>query len=214
MTARILSGKDIAKEIRKELKVDIEKMKEEIGVTPGLAVVLVGENPASQVYVRNKKKTAAKLGIKSFDYDLPADTSEAKLLGLIDELNANAEVHGILVQLPLPKHIDEETILNAVPLAKDVAGFHPLNIGALAMKGREGDFIPCTPNGVIELLKRSGTEMSGANAVVLESLPERLVEPGLARLARFKERFSGGRRATGGSPPYPEHQALAERLGS
>jgi methylenetetrahydrofolate dehydrogenase (NADP+)/methenyltetrahydrofolate cyclohydrolase len=165
MTARILSGKDIAKEIRKELKVDIEKMKEEIGVTPGLAVVLVGENPASQVYVRNKKKTAAKLGIKSFDYDLPADTSEAKLLGLIDELNANAEVHGILVQLPLPKHIDDQKVLMAIDPNKDVDGFHPTNVGRLVVGG--DCFLPCTPHGCQQILVRSGIETSGAHVVVV-----------------------------------------------
>jgi 5,10-methylene-tetrahydrofolate dehydrogenase/methenyl tetrahydrofolate cyclohydrolase len=114
-----------------------------------------------------KRKMCAEVGIESYHNELPADASQDEVLGLVKRLADDPKVHGILVQLPLPKHIDEETILNAVPLNKDVDGFHPLNIGALAMKGRDPDFVPCTPNGVIELLKRSGTEISGANAVVL-----------------------------------------------
>src|SRR4030042_968058 len=129
MTARILSGTDIAKAIRKELKAEIEEMKAKHGVTPGIAVVVVGEDPASQVYVRNKNKTAEQLGMKSFAYELPADTGEAKLLSLIDELNRNPECHGILVQLPLPKHINDQKVLMAIDPDKDVDGFHPTNVG-------------------------------------------------------------------------------------
>jgi methylenetetrahydrofolate dehydrogenase (NADP+)/methenyltetrahydrofolate cyclohydrolase len=165
MTARILSGNAIAKEIRAELKVEIGRMKEELGVTPGLAVVLVGENPASQVYVRNKKKTAAELGIRSFDHDLPADTSEARLLALIGELNRDPDCHGILVQLPLPRHIDEGKVLLAIDPDKDVDGFHPVNVGRLVV-GSEC-FLPCTPHGCQQILMRSGIETSGAHVVVV-----------------------------------------------
>jgi len=165
MTAEILSGKKIAKDIRVELKERIAKLKEETGVTPGLAVILVGQDPASTVYVRNKKRTAGKLGMNSFDYDLPEDTSEQKVLGLIDELNANPECHGILVQLPLPKHINSTKVLNAIDPDKDVDGFHPTNVGRLVV----GDdcFKPCTPHGCQQILIRSGIETSGAHTVVV-----------------------------------------------
>ncbi len=166
MAAVILSGKKIGKEIKAELKVEIEKMKEEIGVIPGLAVVIVGEDPASQVYVRNKKKTAAKLGMKSFNYEMPEDTSETKLLEIVEELNGNPECHGILVQLPLPKHINEEKVLMAIDPDKDVDGFHPTNVGRLVV-GSDECFKPCTPHGCQQILIRSGIETSGAHTVVV-----------------------------------------------
>jgi len=166
MTAKIIDGKAIAADIRSEVKEAAEELRAQ-GIVPGLATVLVGADPASHKYVSMKRKACAEAGIESYHTELPEDATQDEVLDLVTKLGADDKVHGILVQLPLPKHIDEETILDAVPLAKDVDGFHPLNIGALAMKGRDGAFIPCTPNGVIELLDRSGTEMSGANAVVL-----------------------------------------------
>ncbi len=167
MSARIIDGKAIAADIRGEVADGVKVLKAERGVTPGLATVLVGEDPASHLYVGMKRKKCAEVGIESFHNELPATATQDEVLDLVNTLGADAKVHGILVQLPLPKQVDEKTILTAVPITKDVDGFHPLNIGALAMKGREPDFVPCTPNGVIELLKRSGTEISGANAVVL-----------------------------------------------
>jgi len=166
MTAKIIDGKAVAADIRAEVAAGVDGLREQ-GIVPGLATVLVGDDPASHKYVSMKRKMCAEVGIESFHNELPASATENEVLELVRRLGADESVHGILVQLPLPGHIDEEAVLNAVPLDKDVDGFHPLNIGALAMKGRRGDFIPCTPNGVIELLKRSGTEMSGANAVVL-----------------------------------------------
>jgi methylenetetrahydrofolate dehydrogenase (NADP+)/methenyltetrahydrofolate cyclohydrolase len=137
------------------------------GVVPGLATVLVGDDPASHKYVSMKRKACAEAGIESLHHELPATASEPEVLALVTRLGADPRVHGILVQLPLPRGIDEEAVLDAVPLAKDVDGFHPLNIGALAMKGRRPAFVPCTPNGVIELLDRSQTPIEGAHAVVL-----------------------------------------------
>ncbi|MCS6872114.1 MAG: bifunctional 5,10-methylenetetrahydrofolate dehydrogenase/5,10-methenyltetrahydrofolate cyclohydrolase, partial [Anaerolineae bacterium] len=129
--------------------------------------VLVGDNPASHTYVRMKRKACAEVGIESFYYELPKEISQAELEGLIASLNARSDVHGILVQLPLPAHLDEERVLSSISLAKDVDGFHPLNIGRLAMKGREPDFVPATPAGVIRLLEAYNAPFSGANAVVL-----------------------------------------------
>ncbi len=167
MSARIIDGKAIAADIRNEVADGVRKLRSERGVTPGLATLLVGEDPASHLYVGMKRKKCAEVGIESFHNELPATATQDEVLDLVNKLGADPKIHGILVQLPLPKQVDEKTILTAVAITKDVDGFHPLNIGALAMKGREPDFVPCTPNGVIELLKRSGTEISGANAVVL-----------------------------------------------
>jgi len=166
MTARLIDGKAISADIRGEVKEAAERLRAK-GIVPGLATVLVGNDPASAKYVSMKRKKCAEVGIESFHHELPHEATQEQVLELVTRLGADPAVHGILVQLPLPKQIDEPTILNAVPLAKDVDGFHPLNIGALAMKGRDPAFVPCTPNGVIELLDRSGTEISGANAVVL-----------------------------------------------
>jgi 5,10-methylene-tetrahydrofolate dehydrogenase/methenyl tetrahydrofolate cyclohydrolase len=167
MPAQIIDGKAIAATIRGEIKQDVEAMKAEYGRAPGLAAVLVGERKDSQTYVRMKKKACAEVGISSFGHDLPADISQAELLVLVQDLNANPDVHGILVQLPLPDHIDEEVIVGAVSLEKDVDGFHPINIGRLSMKRREPLFSPCTPKGCIELLDRTGVEIEGKRAVVL-----------------------------------------------
>jgi 5,10-methylene-tetrahydrofolate dehydrogenase/methenyl tetrahydrofolate cyclohydrolase len=167
MTAQIIDGAAVAARIRAEVKQQAEALQRDSGIAPGLATVLVGENPASQTYVRMKQKACQELGMASFGYNLPADASQAEVEGLVRDLSANPEVHGILVQLPLPKHLDEEGVLAAVALDKDVDGFHPVNIGRLAMKGREPAFIPCTPHGVIVLLESVGAQMEGSNAVVL-----------------------------------------------
>ncbi len=167
MTAQIIDGKAIAATIRAEIAAEVAKLKEEHGVTPGLATVLVGDRKDSQTYVRMKKKACAEVGITSFGYDLPGDASQEEVINLVRELNANPDIDGILVQLPLPEHIDEEAVLSEIDIAKDVDGFHPVNIGRLAMKGRKPLFVPCTPRGIIELLDRSGIEIEGKNAVVL-----------------------------------------------
>lgn len=134
---------------------------------PGLATVLVGENPASQQYVRMKQNRSKKVGIRSFGYNLPAESTQDEVEKLVKDLGADPKVHGILVQLPLPDHLDEEAVLNSIPLHKDVDGFHPINIGRLTMKGRKPLFIPCTPAGVITLLEEAGAVFDGAEAVVL-----------------------------------------------
>lgn len=167
MTAQIIDGKAIAAQIREEIRADVARMQQTYGKVPGLAAVLVGDRKDSQTYVRMKKKACAEVGIASFGYDLPADISQEDLRRLVEELNANPDVHGILVQLPLPSHIDEETILGAISIEKDVDGFHPLNIGRLSMKRREPLFVPCTPKGCIELIERSGFTIEGKRAVVL-----------------------------------------------
>jgi 5,10-methylene-tetrahydrofolate dehydrogenase/methenyl tetrahydrofolate cyclohydrolase len=167
MTAKIIDGKATAERIRAEVKTAVDKRKEEGKSIPGLATVLVGENPASKVYVRNKQKACAEVGIQSFGYNMPEDTSQEEVEALVRKLNADPAVNGILVQLPLPKHLDEEKVLVSIDLNKDVDGFHPVNIGRLAQKGREPIFVPCTPAGCMVLLKEAGAQISGANAVVL-----------------------------------------------
>jgi len=167
MSAQIIDGKAIAATIRGEIAEEVAAMKDKYGKVPGLATVLVGQRKDSQTYVRMKKKACAEVGITSFGHDLPADVSQAELLKLVKELNANPDVNGILVQLPLPDHIDEEEILGAVSLEKDVDGFHPINIGRLSMKRRDPLFSPCTPKGCIELLDRTGVQIEGKRAVVL-----------------------------------------------
>jgi methylenetetrahydrofolate dehydrogenase (NADP+)/methenyltetrahydrofolate cyclohydrolase len=165
MTAQLISGTEVAKQIRGELEKEIAELKEKHNLVPGLVTVLVGEDPASQVYVGAKEKTAGALGIYSERHDLPADTSEEKLLELIDKLNKDPKIHGILVQLPLPKHIDTEKVLYAIDPKKDVDGFHPVNVGKLMIG--EPDYIPCTPHGIQQLLMRSGVQISGAEVVVV-----------------------------------------------
>ena len=161
---KIISGKDLSEEIRAELKVDVEAIARG-GVRPGLAVVLVGSDPASQVYVGSKRRTCEELGINSYSHDLPASCSEGRLLNLIDKLNEDPKVHGILVQMPLPKHIDEKKVINAIDPDKDVDGFHPINVGKLLI-GEPG-FVSCTPAGCIEMLLRSGYDPAGKHVVVL-----------------------------------------------
>jgi methylenetetrahydrofolate dehydrogenase (NADP+)/methenyltetrahydrofolate cyclohydrolase len=172
VTAIILDGKAIAKRIQQEIAEAVIEMKEKQGVTPGLAAVLVGENPASQMYVKMKRNRCAEVGIESFGYELAADTSQEELDKLIAELNENPKVHGILVQLPLPDHLDEERVLRSISLDKDVDGFHPINIGRLAMKGRAPQFVPATPFGCMYLLGEAeklvdGFKIEGSNAAVL-----------------------------------------------
>ncbi|MBK5226421.1 MAG: bifunctional methylenetetrahydrofolate dehydrogenase/methenyltetrahydrofolate cyclohydrolase FolD [Thermoleophilia bacterium] len=165
MAAEIIDGKQISADIRAELAEEVKKMESEHGITPGLAVVLVGEDPASQVYVNNKEKACLEIGFKSIKHVLSAETTEAELLALVDKLNQQEDVHGLLVQLPLPGHIDEDRVILSIDPDKDVDGFHPISVGRLAI-GLPG-FVSCTPAGVIELLKRSGTELEGANAVIV-----------------------------------------------
>lgn len=167
MSAAIIDGKKLAEEIRVNVAEKVIERKTAGKSIPGLATVLVGEDPASQVYVRSKHRACEKLGINSFSHALPASTPQKELVELIDELNNDSQVHGILVQLPLPKGFDEEEVLLKVSVKKDVDGFHPVNIGKLAQKGRTPSFIPCTPAGVIELLKSTGISLTGKNAVVL-----------------------------------------------
>ncbi len=163
--AEIINGKEIAKEIREEIRLEVAELKDRTGEVPGLAVVLVGEDPASEVYVRMKEKACQKAGITSFQHRLSAETGQGELLDLIDNLNQDPRVNGILVQLPLPDRIDEGDILQAIDPDKDVDGFHPVNIGKL-MSGEEG-FRPCTPLGIMELLQRSGNSPEGKHVVVV-----------------------------------------------
>lgn len=162
--AQIIDGKAISQAVKDEIKARTAQLLAQ-GITATLAVILVGEDPASQVYVKNKKKACEYCGIRSLSYELPADTTEEKLLELIEELNAREDVNGILVQLPLPKGIDEDRVLDAISPDKDVDGFHPVNVGKLSI-GKKG-FVSCTPAGVIQLLKRSGIEISGKECVVV-----------------------------------------------
>ncbi len=167
MTAKIIDGKAIADRVRAEVKEAVAKRAAEGKTIPGLATVLVGENPASKVYVRSKQKACAEAGINSFGHNLPEDATQEEVEALVRQLNADPNVNGILVQLPLPKHLDEEKVLGAIDLNKDVDGFHPINIGRLAQKGREPVFVPCTPAGCMVLLEEAGARLAGANAVVL-----------------------------------------------
>jgi len=162
--AKIISGKAVAASMQVELKEQAEALAAR-GVQPGLAVVLVGEDPASQVYVGSKRRTCEALGIASFSHDLPVNCTEKRLLNLIAKLNADPKVHGILVQMPLPRHMNEQRVLNAIDPDKDVDGFHPVNVGR--MLNGEPCFLPCTPAGCVELLKRSGFSPAGKHAVIV-----------------------------------------------
>lgn len=164
MTAKVIDGKEIAAQIRAELSKEIDELKSQ-GVTPGLAVIIVGEDPASQIYVRNKGKACEEIGMHSEIFEMPENTTEDEVLRKIDELNQDDSIDGILVQLPLPKTLDEKRLLNRIDPNKDVDGLHPVNIGRLVFG--EKAFEPCTPQGCIELLKRSNVEISGAEAVVI-----------------------------------------------
>ena len=165
MSAELLDGKAIANEIKQELGEEVAKFIEDTSVVPCLAAVLVGEDPASQVYVRNKQRACERVGIDSQLHRLPAETTQAELLDLVDQLNASSEVHGILVQLPLPGHIDATKVLDAIDPAKDVDAFHPDNVGRIA-QGRPR-FLPCTPHGVQQILHRSNIPVSGQHVVVV-----------------------------------------------
>ncbi len=165
MSAKIISGKEIAQQIREELKKEVEEMKASYGITPGLVTILVGENPASVSYVTAKQRTAHELGFYSVQDNQPEDISEEALLELIDKYNKDEKIHGILVQLPLPKHIDESKVIYAIDPNKDVDGFHPVNVGKMVIG--EPCFLPCTPHGILEMLIRSGIETSGAEVVVV-----------------------------------------------
>lgn len=162
----LIDGKAYAEKLRNELKTEVDALKAQTGKVPGLTVVLVGEDPASQVYVRRKGEQSTEVGIHSTEHKLPADTSQADLLALVDQLNQDDSVDGILVQLPLPKHIDEKTVLNAISPDKDVDGFHPVNVGRLSIG--EESLIPCTPHGSLKLIKSVlGDDLSGKSAVVV-----------------------------------------------
>lgn len=162
--AQIIDGKKISAEIKEELKEQVAQMKKD-GIEGTLAVIQVGDDPASSVYVRNKKKACEYIGIGSKSYELPETTTQTELLDLIADLNQDDAVNGILVQLPVPAHIDEKTIINAISPAKDVDGFHPESVGALTI-GQKG-FVSCTPAGIIELLKRSNVKIDGKNCVII-----------------------------------------------
>lgn len=167
MAGRIIDGKILSEEIRAQVAEGVKQRLSQGKRAPGLATVLVGENPASQSYVRSKQKACSELGIASWGYDLPAETSQADVEALVAHLNADPAVDGILVQLPLPAGLDEESVLKTISIDKDVDGFHPMNIGRLAQKGREPLFVPCTPEGVMYMLEKEMPSLEGVNAVVL-----------------------------------------------
>jgi methylenetetrahydrofolate dehydrogenase (NADP+)/methenyltetrahydrofolate cyclohydrolase len=164
MSAQVIDGKAVAESIRRELKQQVAELKAR-GVTPGLAVILVGSDPASASYVTAKEKACEEIGMYSSDNRLPASTTQADLLAMIDRFNKDPRIHGILVQLPLPKHIDENQVLLAVDPTKDVDGFHPVNVGRMVV-GQEA-YLPCTPHGILQLLIRSGVKLDGAEVVVV-----------------------------------------------
>jgi len=162
-----INGKEIAEQIQKELEVEVKKFKEETKITPGLAVILVGERKDSATYVRMKQQAAEKIGMKMFLKTFPGDITQIDLIKAVKDCNENKEIHGLIVQLPLPSHIDEKVVLDSVSYEKDVDGLHPLNIGALCMRGRDPLFVPCTPKGCMELLERKGIDLDGKNVIVL-----------------------------------------------
>ena len=163
--ANLINGKEIAAQVKAEVAKDAEKLAEKFGATPGLAVVIVGDDPASKIYVRNKKKACEEVGFYSEEIALPEKTSQKELLNLIDTLNKRVDIDGILVQLPLPKHLNEKTIIGAISPKKDVDAFSPFNVGRVMIG--EYRFSPCTPAGVMELIKSTGVEIAGKNCVVI-----------------------------------------------
>ena len=167
MTAQLIKGTEIREKILEEIAAEVKEIKEKHGKVPGLVTILVGENPASISYVTLKIKTADRLGFKEVQDSQPEDISEEDLLGLIDKYNKDDSIHGILVQLPLPKHIDEKRVLNAIDPDKDVDGFHPVNVGRLMIGGSEVKYAPCTPAGIQEMIIRAGVETKGAEVVVV-----------------------------------------------
>nr|WP_320192626.1 bifunctional methylenetetrahydrofolate dehydrogenase/methenyltetrahydrofolate cyclohydrolase FolD [uncultured Desulfobacter sp.] len=167
MTAEIINGTEMRKAILTEIKADVQTMQAKYGKVPGLVTILVGKHPASVSYVALKVKTALSVGFNEIQDDRPEDISEAALLALIDKYNNDPDIHGILVQLPLPKHIDEKKVINAINPDKDVDAFHPVNVGRLMIGGDDAIFLPCTPAGIQEMIARSGTQASGAEVVVV-----------------------------------------------
>jgi methylenetetrahydrofolate dehydrogenase (NADP+)/methenyltetrahydrofolate cyclohydrolase len=167
MTARVLNGKELAEQVRAAVKADVVDFEKAFGRAPGLDVIIVGEDPASVVYTRNKEKAALEVGMRGNLHRLPEQSSEAELLAMIDRLNGDATVDGILVQLPLPKHIDSEKVILAIDPGKDVDGFHPVNAGQLAIGRADRALVPCTPRGCMKLLALSGVSLAGARAVVV-----------------------------------------------
>ena len=167
MSATLLNGNEIRKEILAEIKIEVERLKAVHGRVPGLVTILVGSNPASLSYVALKVKTAISVGFKEIQDNQPADISEQALLDLLEKYKQDESIHGILVQLPLPPHINEKTVLNAIDPDKDVDGFHPVNVGRLLIGGSEVKFPPCTPAGIQEMIRRAGVETSGAEVVVV-----------------------------------------------
>ena len=165
MGYRLIDGKAIAKEIRQELKLEVEELKKDKGIIPGLAVILVGDDPASQSYVRGKERAAGDVGIYSELHRMPEDTDQKELIDKVQELNNDPKIHGILCQLPLPGHLDESDVINTIRPEKDVDGFHPISVGNMHIG--EECFLPCTPAGIIELLDRTGVDISGKDAVVV-----------------------------------------------
>ncbi len=163
---QIIDGKAIAERIKLEVKSRVERLKKEKGLVPKIAVVLVGEDPASLSYIKGKEKASAEVGIESMVHRLPSDIKEESVIGLIESMNADSHIHAILVQLPLPSHINEERVLEAIDPKKDVDGLHPLNMGNL-FKGKDPLFIPCTPAGILELILSTGVDITGKNAVVV-----------------------------------------------
>lgn len=163
--AKILDGKAVSQRVKNALKEETEKFVEKYGIKPGLAVVIVGDDPASRVYVNSKKKACAEIGYYSEEHALPESTTEDELLSLVEKLNGDEKIHGILVQLPLPKHINEEKIINAINPKKDVDAFHPVNVGKIMIGNF--DFLPCTPAGVMELINDAGIDLTGKNCVVV-----------------------------------------------
>lgn len=161
----VIDGRKISADIRGEVAEGVAKLKSEKGVTPGLAVIIVGEDPGSQIYVRNKEKACAETGIYSEKHELPADVSEEDLITLVNRLNDDPKIHGLLVQLPLPKHIDEDRVIDTISVKKDVDGFTPVNVGNMLI-GKDC-YLPCTPHGIIVLLQRIGLDISGKDAVVV-----------------------------------------------
>lgn len=163
--AKIINGKEVSKNVREDVKRETEELKAKNGIVPGLAVVIVGDDPASRVYVNNKKKACAEVGFKSEEYALPAETTQEELLSLVKKLNRTPEINGILVQLPLPKHLDEKAVIEAISPEKDVDAFHASNVGKIMI----GDyhFLPCTPAGVMELIHSENIDASGKNCVVI-----------------------------------------------
>ena len=163
--AKLISGKEVSAQIRQKIKEEAQALRENSGIQPGLAVILVGNDPASQIYVRNKQRACEEVGFHAFEYRLNENSTEEQLLDLIGVLNKDNKVHGILVQLPLPEHIDEQKVIYSISPLKDVDAFHPINVGKIMIG--DYDFLPCTPAGVMELIDSTGTDLDGKNCVVV-----------------------------------------------